>query len=331
MPGVHIRRAAAFLGLASAWLTLPASAYAQGAHPEQESLPATEVLEGITHGVVQGTAVFLAGLAAFVALVWLPASRSAGVSRGVGSLFSRGAWALFWVLAVAGTADLSVYAVRASGESFSLGLVGEALFETQVGRVSLARLGLGFGFFTVLAIAWAVRQRRLLNWSVAAGVGAALLVTLTLESHAAAESGFLLLLSIWLHVVAASVWAGGLLGFPLLLLGPLRAMEPEEAMELRRRTVHRFSKVATIAVMTVIATGLYATLLYVSGPVALVSTPYGRALIMKLGLVVLLLAVGGINLIDKGEGPFGRMVGAELVLAIGIFVAAGFLTSLPSS
>ena len=44
---------------------------------------------------------------------------------------------------------------------------------------------------------------------------------------------------------------------------------------------------------------------------------------------MLLLATGGINLVDKGDGPLGRMVGLELVLAAGIFVAAGFLTSLP--
>lgn len=327
MLGWNRRCLAALSGLSAAWLALPGTAQAQEAHPEQGSLPAQDVLAGITHGVVQGSAVFLAGLAAFVALVWFPASRFLGASRNVGLPFSRGAWVLFGVLAVAGAADLSVYAVRASGESFSLRLFGEALFGTQVGRVSLARLGLGF--FTVLAIAWATRQRRLLNWWVAAGVGAALLVTLTQESHAAAESSFLPLLTIWLHVVAASVWAGGLLGFPILLLGPLRAMEPEEAMKLRRRTVRRFSKVATVAVTTVVATGLYATLLYVSGPVALITTPYGRALVMKLGLFVFLLATGGINLIDKGEGPFGRMIGAELLLSVGIFVAAGFLTSLP--
>ncbi|CAA9476079.1 MAG: hypothetical protein AVDCRST_MAG02-4128 [uncultured Rubrobacteraceae bacterium] len=50
---------------------------------------------------------------------------------------------------------------------------------------------------------------------------------------------------------------------------------------------------------------------------------------MKLGMTVLLLATGGINPIDKGDGPLGRMVGLELPLAAGIFVAAGFLTSLP--
>lgn len=81
--------------------------------------------------------------------------------------------------------------------------------------------------------------------------------------------------------------------------------------------------------MVIVVTGLYATLLNVPSFEGLIGSPYGRALIMKLGLMVFLLATGGINLIDRGDGPFGRMVGAELVLAVGIFVAAGFLTSLP--
>ena len=75
---------------------------------------------------------------------------------------------------------------------------------------------------------------------------------------------------------------------------------------------------------------MHATLLHVPDLSALLATPYdGQALIMKLGLVALMLAAGGINLVDVGKGPLGRMVGAELVLAIGVLVAAGFLTTLP--
>jgi Cu/Zn superoxide dismutase len=44
---------------------------------------------------------------------------------------------------------------------------------------------------------------------------------------------------------------------------------------------------------------------------------------------VLLLGIGGTNYFLRGGGPFGRLVGAELALALAIFVATGFLTSLP--
>ena len=106
-------------------------------------------------------------------------------------------------------------------------------------------------------------------------------------------------------------------------------MPAKQRAELRWRAVRRFSRVATLAVMILIVTGVYAVLLHVPSVEGLLSTPYGRALMVKLGLAVLLLAAGGVNLVLEGRGPFGRIVGGELILAVGILVATGFLTSLP--
>lgn len=322
MPG---HKAISFFVLAGLFVACaPGTALAQEAHSGGGRLPTVELLAGVTHGIVQGSAVFLAGLAAFVALVWLPVDDRPS-SAGDGT-FVRGAWALFAVLAVVGFVDLGVYAAWATGLPFGPGLFAEALFATTAGYIALVRLGLGL--LTVLAVVWAAGGSGVGRWWAAAGCGGLLLATLVPESHAAAD-GPLSMLAIWLHLTAAAFWMGGLLAFPMLLLGPLRALGLEERADLRRRTVRRFSRVATGAVAAILLTGLYSTLQYVSGPPALVGTPYGRALIMKLGMTALLLATGGINLVDKGDGPLGRMVGLELALAAGIFVAAGFLTSLP--
>ena len=317
------RRLTHLLGTAAGLFVLPDVAYAQAETVTKQEL-ATPV--GLAHGASQGITVFLAGLLAFAVLVWFPVGRSLGARGDAGPLFSRASWVLLGLLALAGLAELSLFAVRAAGEALSLGLLWEALTGTRTGSIWLVRLGLGL--LTALVVTLAVRQRRLLGWWVAAVLGAAMLVTLAQQSHAAVEGGIALLAS-WLHVVGAAFWMGGLIGFPIVLLGPLRALEPDERLKLRVQTVRRFSRVATVAVIVIVATGIYATVLQIPSLAGLVGTSYGRALIMKLGLMVLLLATGGINLIDKGRGPFGRMVGAELVLAIGIFIAAGFLTSLP--
>ncbi|HET7479979.1 MAG TPA: CopD family protein [Rubrobacteraceae bacterium] len=313
-------------GLVFVWF--PDIAYAQGhGHGGGVSLSRYELLVGFAHAVTLGATVFLAGLVAFAALVWVPASRESGVDQTAASLLNRGAWAMFALLIVAGLIEVSLYAVRASGESFSLGLLLEAWFGTRVGHIWLARLG--FALITVLVSAWAVRERKTSYWWVAACLGAVLLMTLTQLSHAAAEGRLLPFAADWLHVIAASVWMGGLLGFPLLLLGPLRAASPEIRAGTLGRTVRRFSKVATVAVSTIVLTGVYASLLHVPSLAALVSSSYGRALVMKLGLAMMLLATGGINLIDKGQGPFDRMIAAELLMALGVFAATGFLSSLP--
>jgi copper transport protein len=287
-----------------------------------------ETAASSAHGATLGAVVFLVGLVAFVALVWLPTSRAVGAGQNSVGLFVRWIWALFALLVVAGAVELSLYAIRASGEPFSLGLLEQALFGTRVGYVWSIRLGLGL--LTAIAATWAARQRRpTYYWWVAAGVGGALLATLTQLSHAAAEEGFLPFLADWLHLIAASLWMGGLLGFPLVLWGPLRAMTAKQRARLRGRAVRRFSKVATLAVMTLIVTGVYAILLHVPSVEGLLTTPYGRALMVKLGLAVLLLVAGSVNLVLEGRGPFGRIVGGELILAILIFVATGFLTTLP--
>lgn len=320
--------AAAVFGLAVAWSA--SVAHAQDLHPGTHaadvSLTGLEVAFGITHGVGLGSTAFLAGLAAFAALVWLPAGRASGAGQDTVRAFCSLAWALLGLLGVAGLFEVSLYAIRASEEPFGPGLFGEALFGTRVGHVWLVRLG--FGLLVTLAVNVAAKGHPS-YWWVAAGLSSVPLMTLTQLSHAAAEGRFLPFFADWVHVIAASLWMGGLLGFPVLLLGPLRRMAVEVRMKLLGHAVRRFTRVATIAVATLVVTGAYAALVHVPDLSALVGTAYGRALIMKLGLVTLMLPIGARNLRNQGQGPFGRMVGTELVLALGVFVATGFLSSLP--
>jgi copper transport protein len=323
---------AVVLGLAPVWLPRVALAQAtHGGHPQSVSITRYELLIGIAHGSTLVSTVLLVGLPIFAALTWLPTSRAFGVGRDAADLFSRCTWALFGLLLVAGLAEVALYAVRYFDEPFGIGIFAQALFGTRVGNIWLIRWG--FAFVTALMVFWAARKNEISYWWAAAGLGSVTLLTLTQLSHAAAlaaaESRFLPFFVDWLHVIAVSVWMGGVLGFPLLLLGPLRAVPAETREKVLVRAVRRFSRVATIVVTIIVVTGVYSVLLHVPSLSSLIDTAYGRALTMKLGLAVFVLAVGAVNLIDRGQGPFGRMVGAELFLALGVFVATGFLTSLP--
>lgn len=315
------------VGLALACFGDPA--YAQGAHSGAHSGGASsDVMGGIEHGIALAATVLLAGLAPFVALVWLPASKDVEVGRAAVRPLGLVAWVLLYVLAIAGVAELSAYATLASGESLSPGLLRETLTETRVGNVWLARFG--FALLTTALVTAAARSGRRVYWWSATGTATLLLMTLTQLSHAAAEGRFLPFLADWLHVAAATIWAGGLLGLLFVFFsGPLDAVPADRRASLREQSVRRFSRVATTAVLVLAATGLYAILLHVPNLAALASTPYGRALLTKLGLLVLLLGIGGTNYFLRGRGPFGRLVGAELFLALAIFLATGFLTSLP--
>ena len=282
----------------------------------------------ISHGLALAATALLAGLAPFAALVWLPASGRSGVGRTAIRPFGVLAWGLLLALTVAGAGELSSFAVRASGEPLSARLFWQTLLDSRVGAVWLARLGLAL--LVAASIAAAAGSESTWPWWAATGAGALLLTTLTGLSHAAATGRPLPLLADWTHAAAAAVWMGGLLGFAVALFsGPLRGMTPDGRAKLRERSVGRFSVVATAAVAVLACTGLYASVLHVPSPQALLGTPYGRALLAKLALLCLLLAVGASNLLLRGRGPFGRLLVVELLLALGLFAATGFLTSLP--
>ena len=296
--------------------------------PEPAAGGAATRAASIEHGLALAATAFLAGLAPFAVLVWLPASRHSGVGRAAIRSFGVPAGGLLLALALAGVGELSSYAVRASGDPLSSELFWQMLFDSRVGAVWLARLSLAL--LAAAAIAAAAGSGRTWPWWVAIGASAMLLMTLTGLSHAAATGRLLPLLADWIHAVAAAVWMGGLLGFGVALCsGAFRSLAPDSQTKLRERSVRRFSAVATFAVVVLACTGLYAAVLHVPNPQALLATPYGRALIAKLVVLSLLLAVGASNLLLRGRGPFGRLVVVELLLALGLFVATGFLTSLP--
>ena len=307
-------------------------ARAQSAHDthseERPSINRQDLLGSLAHAATLASVTLLAGLAAFVPSVWLPTRRTVAETGTEGTwIFVRLGWALFGVLVGAGIVEVSLYAVSASGEAFSLGLFWQALTDTRVGGIWLARLG--SSLLVALIATWAFRKGDEAYWWLAAALGTVPLLTLTMLSHAAAEGRFLPFFADWAHAIAASAWMGGLLGFSALLLGPLRRASAGERARLLGRAVPRFSRLAMASVLVLLVTGTYASLLHVPSFSALIGTPYGRALFMKLGLLAFVLAAGAINLVDRGEkDSFGAMVAFELALAFGVFVATGFLTSL---
>lgn len=260
----------------------------------------------------------LAGLAAFLALVWRPApAPPAARSRALVT------WLLALVLA-ATLAHLLVFTYRAAGE-LTAGNLLRAATNTAVGRIALAR--------AAVAVALAFRLRAAALPGPGALVpAAALLLTHSLSSHAAALQArdALAVPMDWVHLAAAAPWVGGLLGFAWLAWG----LEPPVLAAL----IRRFSAVAMAGLAVVAATGAYAALARYPSWGAVPDTHSGRALLAKLALLVPLLAMGLAN--QRLFGPrlaaqpqagarFRRTVAAEVVLVAGLLLAAGTLSSLP--
>jgi uncharacterized membrane protein len=124
------------------------------------------------------------------------------------------------------------------------------------------------------------------------------------------------------HVAAASIWLGGLVALGLAL------RRGGDAGALMRR----FSNVALVSVAVLGATGVVRALAELDSVSQLWTTGYGRALLVKTGLLSVLVGLGWVNryrLVPRRDvAGLRRNVAAELVLLAGLVVAVAFLTDL---
>jgi copper transport protein len=132
--------------------------------------------------------------------------------------------------------------------------------------------------------------------SVGGGLlGGATLLSLPLTGHARAASGAMSIAvwSDWAHLASTVIWIGGL----ILMWAGLPGLDMKSAQDsaLARAVVVRFAAVARICVLVLLASGIYAAWLHIPAWAAFLTTNYGRTLLVKLSLVVLMLIIAGIN------------------------------------
>ncbi len=111
-----------------------------------------------------------------------------------------------------------------------------------------------------------------------------LLASISLTGHARSHEGLigdLHIASDSIHLLGAGAWLGGLAALSVLLRG---ADGSDEALALKARRVAAFSIVGYFAVGGLVASGVINGALIVASPAALVSTLYGRLLLLKVAL-----------------------------------------------
>jgi copper transport protein len=143
----------------------------------------------------------------------------------------------------------------------------------------------------------------------------------------------------WTHLLAGSVWLGGLIG---LLVLAWRARAQRVACMVA--VVPRFSRTALASTLLLIASGTAAAILRLPTLSSLWDTGYGQALIAKIIIVVVVLGVAAVNLLrttprlqacdrrpELGEPTVSllrRLVSTETVLVAGAVFAASIMSSL---
>jgi copper transport protein len=237
-----------------------------------------------------------------------------------------------WIALLVGTlASFGLYGASVVAGSLSDAVspdVWQQVAETRTGRLLLVRLVLVVTFGVVLWLAVRRRSVRSTTWWQALAVAVALGTVLSVPSagHASAQSPR----SLWVlvdgvHLGGVAIWLGGLL--LLATGGSVWFTSPDG-----ERTVRRFSAIATVAVPVIVVTGSLQTLELAGGIDGLTDTSWGRTLLVKLSIVSVLVAVGGVSrwlLRNVSVQSLRGSVLAEAALGVVVLGVAASLVSLP--
>jgi copper transport protein len=276
-----------------------------------------------------GIALFLGGCA-FVSVLW-PA--------GTTDWRTRRLLALGWLLGIAGTvAAIFFQAAWVVGQPVSWAVVQQFL-TVQVGHVWFAKALLWILAAVVLADLLQRRERaaRSTAWRVGAGaVGLGLLRMSGLTGHAVdASSRSLAEIAALLHLAGICAWFGGL---TVLLLGVL----PRRCADELATVTPKYSRLAMLSVVVIVAAGSTLAVQLLPSPGVLLTTNYGRLLLLKLAVFATILGIAQLSkrwvkrrldfaVVLRGNSatvrPFVYSVATETVLVVAVLVAASLLVT----
>ena len=129
-------------------------------------------------------------------------------------------------------------------------------------------------------------------------LASALLIAITMSGHAAAVNPNIVSYAIvidWLHLLAASLWVGGMIYIATNYLPILKRLQiPQQARSLVT-VLPYFSPLAIAGVLIMAVTGPFNAAFHLTSWQQFLSTAYGRALLVKIALVVGLLITSAIH------------------------------------
>jgi len=329
--------------------------------------PVTEVAFGAVRAVSYAAIPLLAGGLIFLLAVWLPGLRGLADAEAAAQAFEARGIRLLALAATAGMVatvlGIVLQVATATGGSFwsalDSGLIHDVL-DTRFGEVWKLRFTAFAGLAALLLLLPAVgsgagQAARLASasgraWLAALGLGCAyLVVSPALGGHAGAgdDAGLLVPLNA-AHVLAMSAWVGGVAALLLAVPASTRTLAPADRTRLLATLVRRFSTVALTAVALLLASGIGQSILELDALSDLVDTAFGRAILVKVAIFAILIALGAHNrrrsqpelarLAERGEEPgrtgvvLRRALRAEIGLMVVVLgVTAALVSYSPSA
>lgn len=180
-----------------------------------------------------------------------------------------------------------------------LGLLNGRFGTFWIMREVVLALAMVLASFTSISNRRSARTESFISWSNLV-LGLALLIAITLSGHAASVSGttgiFAVLVD-WLHLLAASLWVGGMLYIMLIYLPVLKGRPSIERTRSLLLTLPRFSPYALAGVIIMALSGPFNATVHMYSFDQLYTTAYGRALVVKVACVCALLLTSAIHVL----------------------------------
>jgi copper resistance protein D len=255
-------------------------------------------------GVHFATTFLVAGIAFFIVFIAEPAFRKAPKETAVAApLRRRLAWIVWISLALcllSGATWLLFTAASMSGqplpEVYANGVLWTVLSQTDFGNDWLVRFVCGC-ILAVLCVPLLSAPGIKSFWLKAAAVttSACLAGSLAWAGHANGAEGLEGIVhpaADFFHLVAAAAWAGALVPLAMLL-----SMSGDDAdgLAIARTATSRFSTLGIVSVATLLLTGSVNTWYLVGSVPALTESAYGRLLLIKLVLFVVMVGIAAFN------------------------------------
>jgi methionine-rich copper-binding protein CopC/putative copper export protein len=290
------------------------SAYASSAGPAP-ALAAAPASAG--PAIVAGHWIFYVGLGLLVGGAWVSLFALGAGSRRLLMLTLGGALVMVAGLALYGIAQALADGTRpAELPSTSLGL----------GLVAQAVPGLAAAAAVEVALCGRGRLRRA-ALGLATLLAAVTMLVHVLTTHAAAgRLAWVMVAAQWAHLSAFAAWIGGLAALLVALGG--------RPSQRKAAAVRRFSQVAAASFVVVGLTGLVRAQDEVAAWSALVATLFGQLVLVKVGLLAVLAALGAANRFrsvpaaERSLGGLRRIGRLEVGVGAVVVAASAILTSL---
>ena len=245
----------------------------------------------------------VAGVVLFVVFVAEPAWRGSGDGAVAGNVRRRLAviaWIGFALALISGAAWLVLTAAamgdQPAAQIFGDGVLWTVLSQTTFGRAWLVRLVLACALAATLPTLLSSRDHKS-PWLeiIVALLAAAFAGALAWSGHAAGGLGdeaFIHPAADVLHLIAAAAWVGALLPLTVLFAA---AGADDASLAMARTATTRFSILGIVSVGTLLVTGIVNTFYLVGSAPALLHTDYGRLLLIKIALFLLMVAIAAVN------------------------------------